>query len=176
MTMDKLVAYDHKVIARIECRDHAAWLNKLMRLSTRAGSTFTLGPLCTGLWLLFTLVHNVALARAYAVVIVVMICYNAFKTCFRRQRPQNAYSAGMKSSSFPSGHSASAATAYGFSAYLLARGLVLPLALLVLVAGLAVILLVGVSRVYLGAHYPSDVVAGWILGFSGLLLLIQWFD
>ena len=37
---------------------------------------------------------------------------------------------------------------------------------------LAVVALVGVSRVYLGVHYPSDVVAGWVLGAAIASLLI----
>jgi undecaprenyl-diphosphatase len=37
---------------------------------------------------------------------------------------------------------------------------------------LAVALLIGISRVRIGAHYPTDVVAGWMLGLTVLLLIV----
>jgi undecaprenyl-diphosphatase len=42
----------------------------------------------------------------------------------------------------------------------------------VVVALVSWIGLVGISRVYLGAHYPSDVIAGWLLGAGGIVALI----
>jgi undecaprenyl-diphosphatase len=62
--------------------------------------------------------------------------------------------------SFPSGHSAATVSiALGVATGL--PGVAAPL-----LAGAAV--LVGVSRCYLGVHYPGDVVAGWVLGLMGL--------
>ncbi|HEY6608292.1 MAG TPA: phosphatase PAP2 family protein [Candidatus Limnocylindria bacterium] len=67
--------------------------------------------------------------------------------------------------SFPSGHAANATIAYGVLAVLVSR-LAIPIALRALiVAGLIVtIFTVGLSRVWLGVHFPSDVLAGWLLG------------
>lgn len=67
--------------------------------------------------------------------------------------------------SFPSGHSANAMVAYGVLGVLVAR-LPWPTAIRVaieLVLG-AIVFGVGLSRVWLGVHYPTDVVAGWFLG------------
>ena len=69
--------------------------------------------------------------------------------------------------SFPSGHAMDSAIIYLTMAALLAR-FVQPLALKLYFLGLAAVLtfLIGVSRVYLGVHYPSDVLAGWVGGLA----------
>lgn len=75
--------------------------------------------------------------------------------------------------SFPSGHAMAALTLYGALAYVIARrvGGARRRAVWVGLA-LAVVVLVGVSRVYLGVHYLSDVLAGYAAGAAWLLLCI----
>ena len=69
--------------------------------------------------------------------------------------------------SFPSGHSSSAVAAYGsLAAHEKKRKLLWALAFLLP-------LLVGFSRVYVGAHYPTDVLCGWALGLL-VVLVIPW--
>jgi undecaprenyl-diphosphatase len=67
--------------------------------------------------------------------------------------------------SFPSGHTTNATVAYGVLGVLVAR-LTWPTAIRVAIeVALGVIVFgVGLSRVWLGVHYPTDVVAGWLLG------------
>jgi len=67
--------------------------------------------------------------------------------------------------SFPSGHAANGMVAYGVLAVLVGRlPLTRPVRLAMQVAAGLVIFLVGLSRVWLGVHYPTDVLAGWALG------------
>jgi membrane-associated phospholipid phosphatase len=74
--------------------------------------------------------------------------------------------------SFPSGHAAVSATFYGTIAYILIRQVSSEVFKIIvgLIAALLV-LAIGLSRVYLGVHYPSDVVAGWIAGGFWLVLV-----
>ena len=90
------------------------------------------------------------------------------KLYFNRPRP-HVFVWGTQAfgSSFPSGHSMSATIVYSTVAYLAARlhsrawarAVTMSIALLV-------ILLIGTSRIYLGVHYPSDVLAGIIVGLA----------
>ena len=67
--------------------------------------------------------------------------------------------------SFPSGHSILGMVAWGVMAVLVSRSR-LPRPVRMVVIGLlaTIVVLIGVSRVYLGVHYPTDVLAGWVAG------------
>lgn len=72
---------------------------------------------------------------------------------------------------FPSGHALAAVLLYGVLGFLLVRELRSTRArIAAAIAVAALIVLVGVSRVYLGVHWPSDVVAAWILGGAWLAI------
>lgn len=92
------------------------------------------------------------------------------KELFARERPRVYAEAVVSTASFPSGHSALSAVIYLTLAALLAR-LVERRRLRVYVVSVAALttFLVGVSRVALGVHYPSDVLAGWTLGLAWAL-------
>lgn len=91
---------------------------------------------------------------------------NLLKMGFSRERPQFFdWGTHAMTSSFPSGHAMSAATVYFTVAYLAARLQRKRWArLATLLVALVIVLLIAMSRVYLGVHYPSDVAAGVILG------------
>lgn len=96
------------------------------------------------------------------------------KYAIARPRPPLVDARVLETSfSFPSSHATLAAAFYGAAAYFLFHGLRRDTAKIVagMLAAL-LILLVGVSRAYLGVHFPSDVLAGWMLGLLWLTLLV----
>ena len=73
--------------------------------------------------------------------------------------------------SFPSGHAALSTVAYGILALLVIRSGLPQAARWAIVIGLTVlVLLIGLSRVWLGVHYPTDVLAGWAAGATIVLV------
>lgn len=99
------------------------------------------------------------------------------KLSFQRVRPPNPLIAPLHNFSFPSGHATSAFIFYGLLAYLLWKTN-LPKTLKI-TCGIVLILfslVIGFSRIYLRLHYPSDVLAGFCIGFAWLLLTIYIFE
>ena len=90
------------------------------------------------------------------------------KLGFHRPRPSIiVHAVHTASSSFPSGHAMSAAIVYGTVAYLAARLHPSRWARwFMMFAALGLIVLISFSRMYLGVHYPSDVVAGVSIGLA----------
>ncbi len=99
------------------------------------------------------------------------LLYSWLKPVFQRPRPDLPHLVPAGGYSFPSGHATATAALFftlamiycHHTGYRTGRALVLAVAALL-------VLLVGVSRVYLGVHYPSDVLAGWAAG--GLVVMV----
>jgi undecaprenyl-diphosphatase len=92
------------------------------------------------------------------------IGFHELKAAVDRPRPEEAL-IGTSGSSFPSGHAANSVLYVWLAVTIVVRlrpGMAR--AALVVVAGVALTALIGLSRVYLGAHYLSDVSGGWALG------------
>jgi undecaprenyl-diphosphatase len=92
------------------------------------------------------------------------------KTLFDRPRPEFAIYR-EDSAAFPSGHSAASVVVFGFLTYVLIRERVGP-RIVSGVMGLLLIILVGLSRLYLLEHYLSEVLSGYLVGAVWLVLAI----
>ena len=149
-----------------------AWLVEMARDVTALGSFSVLAIL------LLAVVAYLLLAgrrRAAALVLVAVvggdILSHLLKHGFDRARPDiAAHAARVFTSSFPSGHATLSAVTYLTLGALLTR--ITPshrIRIFFVVTALALTVLVGVSRVYLGVHYPTDVLAGWCLGAAWAL-------
>jgi undecaprenyl-diphosphatase len=97
------------------------------------------------------------------------------KLIVRRERPKTIYAQNMKikSYSFPSSHAYSATVGGGYLMLFFLHILMTPYTYIVAAVWLLLIGAVGVSRIFVGAHYPTDVTAGWLLGSGVLYLLTQ---
>lgn len=117
---------------------------------------------------------NMRLALAGAMVGITLGVGAILKLLFGRERPLTEYAANLQVStfSFPSGHASGSVIAYGLLAYIAWHTLPQPWNYIVIVLLVSLIILIGISRVYLGAHFPSDIVAGWALGIVALLIVI----
>lgn len=89
----------------------------------------------------------------------------AVKTVVGRARPPRSVQLVAESTaSFPSGHTLGSTAVILASAGVLAVGTRTALRVAVAVAAVSAVLLIGLSRLYLGAHWATDVLAGWLLG------------
>jgi undecaprenyl-diphosphatase len=154
-----------------------AWLPGTLRDLTALGSPAVL--------VTFVLVVAGALLvrrQLHALVLVLVatssgpLLNTALKDLFERPRPDlRLHLTEVSSSSFPSGHAMDSAVIYFTLAALLAR-FVRPRSLKLYFLAVAALLtfLAGLSRVCLGVHYPSDVLAGWSagLGWAALCWLL----
>ncbi len=102
------------------------------------------------------------------------VLFSLTKIISHRQRPpiiDRLYSIGGYS--FPSGHSVMSVVIYGFLAYLIIKAVKNWKAkAAIFLGGIFFVGLIGFSRVYLGVHYPSDVLGGWLLGLFWLTVII----
>jgi undecaprenyl-diphosphatase len=158
--MNNIVRFDTKITNHI--RSLPRWVKPLMQAATFTGNIF---PVFMALLICY-LFGSVNTRLAIAFIGVATLLNAALKQFIHRPRPDTLYVSRMrfKTQSFPSGHAFGTVTTYGFIAYLSAAHLSQPLTIIIQLLLCLLIFLVGVSRVYLGAHYPTDVIGGWILG------------
>ena len=145
-----------------------AWIEESLIDLTSIG-----GP--TVLWLIVVAVAGfLVLQTRYRTAIVVVLTSasgellnTVMKHAFNRPRPSIVpHLRVVYTTSFPSGHAMESAIVYLTLGAILMRASESRVTK-TYILGLAVLLtvLVGVSRVYLGVHYPTDVIGGWIVGF-----------
>ncbi len=144
------------------------WLENSMLDITAVG-----GPTVLGLVVL-SVVGFLLLQARYRTAVVVLataasgeIANYAMKNLFLRPRPDVVpHLRDVTSSSFPSGHAMESAIIYLTLGAMLMRLAERPITKIYCI-GMAIFLtlIVGISRVYLGVHYPTDVAAGWMFGF-----------
>lgn len=151
----------------------------------RSDARVSAGMLLTGLGGTSTLIASVIIASSFLwahrrrgivgpmwlAFIGVEIVTTIGKGWVDRARPVFTTIATAHSPSFPSGHTTGATVVFGFLAYAIARDLASHRRRFAIGYGATMLILViGVSRVFLGVHFASDVIAGWLIGIFWLLV------
>lgn len=144
-----------------------AWLTPLAHAATELGGTplLTLATLILAGWFAMRREWRF-LAILLAAALGETLLSSVLKDLFDRPRPDVVpHLVHVSSESFPSGHASSAAAIFlTIAALVAARMQTRALRIYVFAAAGLLALLVGASRVYLGVHYPTDIIGGWSLG------------
>lgn len=142
---------------------------------THLGDTATLAALCVAIALVLVAFGRRGFAFGWVVAVAGNgLLIKTLKQVFGRVRPLNAEGFVLEHGfSFPSGHSSGSVVAYGMLAYLALRLLPLRWHLPSLLAMVTLALTVGASRLFLGAHFATDVIAGFASGSAWLALCIM---
>jgi undecaprenyl-diphosphatase len=147
------------------------WLDGPMRFVTALGYYWVVLPL---LVVVIALLYREGWRLSATLLLVStagsVVLTTVLKSVFRRARPE-LFDSGYHASfySFPSGHATVAVGFYGMLTLILAYRLRGTARWTVAFSGILVVLLIGFSRLYLGVHYPTDVVAGYL---AALLWLV----
>lgn len=170
-TIDAVERFDAEVVRELQGEVRARGLQEhVFAVTDLAGSPMLLAGIAVVATLLLVGRRRAALAVTLAVALT-KLAVAVVKEIVQRPRPEIAFET-HDTFSFPSGHAASAAALYMTLAVLLSRDHRPGVRALALSLGALVTIAVGVSRVFLGAHHPTDVLAGWLVG--GLLALCAW--
>ena len=167
---DPLVRFDHVVFTALQDL-RSAWADEVMIIATELGSALVAVPVIAAVSLLLVFKRCWrTLAYWLTAVGIAQVLVWILKTTLGRARPSAMYN-GVDQFSFPSGHAASSIVLYGFLAVLLARGKGRKVRLALALLAALLIGLISFSRLYLGAHWLSDVLASLSLGTALVALL-----
>tara|TARA_R110002124_G_scaffold114535_20_gene269418 strand:+ start:29124 stop:29891 length:768 start_codon:yes stop_codon:yes gene_type:complete len=178
MIEGELEAFDQTILmlfrdpANVDRTIGPLWLHEMVRDITALGSFSLLGLIVLGVcsYLLLARMRSEAVLVVFSV-IGGTILSTLLKMGFDRPRPDLTTMSEQFTASFPSGHAMlSAVTFLTLGAVLSRFAPTRALRFFTIGTALLLTLLVGVSRLYMGVHYPSDVLAGWSLGAAWALL------
>lgn len=167
---DPLVQFDQTVYTLLQGL-RTGWADSVMVIATELGGAVGTVPVIITVSLLLafkrywrTFGYWLA-AVGFAEILVWVLKYT-----LGRARPNTIYT-GVEQFSFPSGHAALGIVVYGFMGFLLARGKPVREKIAITMLATVAIMLIAFSRLYLGVHWFSDVLASLSLGLAWVTLL-----
>lgn len=174
---DKPLLFDLFIANKIESLRHPL-LDSILLVITYLGSPMVFIILGLGT-LIFLVYHRQVLEGVYLNLglLVSWEAMHLLKNFFARPRPEGEHLTIATGMSFPSGHAMLALVFYGFIGYLMAKNLnsTSKKILTWLIVSL-LILMIGISRVYLNVHFPTDIAAGYLIGGLFLLAFIKLYE
>ncbi len=148
-------------------------LTTFMKIATKLGNTEFVVPLAVLLIIIFHYgIKNKKLSLSISLNLIGIASINQIlKFIFQRERPIGYRLIEMTGYSFPSGHAMASLAFYGLLIYIIHRLIKNKiLKILLILVNVIIIILIGVSRVYLGVHYLSDVLTGYSISIIYLLI------
>lgn len=147
-------------------------LTKLMKVITFLGSAYALVPITLST---FLLIKNKKIPILITINLISVTLFNLLlKSTFQRSRPLKDFLIEESGYSFPSGHAMVSMAFYGLLIYLIMKSkLKRKTKIIINVILTIIILLIGLSRIYLGVHYASDVLAGISISITYLMIFIS---
>ena len=131
---------------------------------TKLGNTITVIII---MCILLITLNNINRIMLTINIFITTLLNNAFKYVIQRPRPDHIRLIKQGGYSFPSGHSMISIALYGFLIYVANKKIKnIYLKILIDVLLTLLIILIGLSRIYVGVHYPSDVLAGYLFALS----------
>ncbi len=161
---ESIAHFDTAVIGFVQGLE-APWLTFIMKVFTWIGSGFVVAPIALiGFIVLYFVLRYRQQAFLLITVIAGSVLFNSIlKSYFKRERPQIHRIMDANGFSFPSGHSMMAFALYAIIAYIAWRNVKTTVGRIVLfLSATFMITMIGTSRIYLGVHYPSDIVGGFV--------------
>ncbi|WP_336785398.1 phosphatase PAP2 family protein [Paenibacillus sp. MMO-177] len=173
----QIAAFDNKITDAVRSVRSDA-MTAVMKGFTQLGSEYLVILIVIAFSLLFAFIGYRRELIFYLGVIVGSALLNLLlKTIFHRTRPDINRIIEASGFSFPSGHSMSAFTLYGITIYFLWKHLKYRwMRVAAILVGVVIIAMIGISRIYLGVHYPSDVVGGYLVSAAWLTISIGLYE
>lgn len=168
MVRNRFKDIDTKVYERINIKNFKTFILKI--ITSLASTRF---------FVILSILLLIILRNRKAVALVVFLALNGIineilKRLFKRERPNIKRLVVEKGYSYPSGHTMSATCFYGLMSFLVAISeLTIYFKIGIIVLLVLLVLVIGFSRIYLGVHYFSDVVAGILMGTFFTILYVQ---
>lgn len=169
LTAGNLVGFD-RVVAGWVVSLRTGWLNTAFNVVTNFGSMLVIILVVLGV-VSGLLVRRRFLDAMFLGISVIgaLVLTESLKVFYHRERPSQPWLSTAVGYSFPSGHALQTLVLYWNLAYLMVRENLKVWRSKLEFWGLLILpVVVGFSRVYLGVHFPSDVLAGWSIGVAWL--------
>ncbi|MBM7654526.1 phosphatase PAP2 family protein [Neobacillus cucumis] len=173
-----IIHFDSTIISYVQGFE-APTLTAVMKFFSFIGGTIPVGviTLLSIFFLYKVLKHRTELIFFIAVIAGANTLFVSLKQLFHRARPDLHRLAEASNYSFPSGHATMAFALYGTLTFLLWRHIPTRIGRTILIMiSVFMVLAIGISRIYLGVHYPSDIIAGYFISAFWLTFAIGFYQ